>query len=162
MHLLVLDFILAILAGIALVCFVYHTLKFFSSEMKFDLLRDEFLTRPDTGHTDEAAKRELEQRELEQRELELESRIFQEGERSRSKILPLLILLTVLALAAGVTANLYEKSDHFIESKARTYIRIQNKAYEIRLEENALYWESFKNLQKNEDLQENSAAPAEE
>ena len=157
MHLLVLDFILAILAGIALVCFVYHTLKFFSSEMKFDLLRDEFLTRPDTGHTDEAAKRELEQREL-----ELESRIFQEGERSRSKILPLLILLTVLALAAGVTRYLYEKSDHFIESKARTYIRIQDKAYEIRHHEDALFWESFKNLQKKKDLQENSAAPAEE
>ena len=158
MHLLVLDFILAILAGIALVCFVYHTLKFFSSEMKFDLHRDEFLlTHPDTGHTDEAAKRELEQREL-----ELESRIFKEGERSRSKILPLLILLTILALAAGVTANLYKKSDHFIESKARTYIRIQDKAYEIRLKEDALYWESFKNLQKFEDLQENPAAPAEE
>ena len=147
MHLLVLYYILAILAGITLVCFFYHTLKFFSS----------IQTLLDTEHMDETAKRELEQREL-----ELESRIFQEGERSRSKILPLLILLTVLALAAGVTANLYEKSNHFIESKARTYIRIQDKAYEIRLKDDALYWESFKNLQKNEDLQEHPAAPAEE
>ena len=157
MHLLVLDFILAILAGIALMYFVYHTLKFFSSGMKSDLLRDEFLTRPDTGHTDEAAKREAAKREL-----ELVSRILQEGEQSRSKILPLLILSTVFALAAGVTAYLYEKSDHFIESKARTYIRIQDKAYEIRLKDDAQYWESFKNLQKNKDLQEHPEAPAEE